>query len=287
MYTVVDYLWFFFIYAFAGWVVEVCFQAIAKGKFENRGFLNGPICPIYGLGVCAVVLCLTPLKYSWALLFAGSVIVTSALELVTGFLMERIFHQRWWDYSRMWGNIGGFICPLFSLIWGLACTILIKFIHVPIAKIVTLIPAWVSAAALSVFLVALVIDVAATAKTMMRLEEKLKALDKLASQIHESSQRLAQELYDKTSPAHKTFLEVKDDLEERKDEYERRAQKVRQEIVELKQRYEELMTRNVFGETRIFKAFPNLRSSRYSEQQEKLKERIRQAIKARGYRKRS
>ena len=72
------FLWIFFIYSFLGWCLEVCFFALNTGKFVNRGFLNGPVCPIYGFGVVIVVLCLTPLMENTLLLFLGSVLLTSA-----------------------------------------------------------------------------------------------------------------------------------------------------------------------------------------------------------------
>ena len=86
-------LWYFFLYAFFGWCCEVCFAAAKDGVFVNRGFLNGPVCPIYGVGVTLVVLCLTPVRDNVLYLFIGSVLLTSALEWVTGFVLERVFHE--------------------------------------------------------------------------------------------------------------------------------------------------------------------------------------------------
>ena len=90
-------LWFFFVYAFLGWCAEVGYAATKTGKFVNRGFLNGPWCPVYGFGVVIVLGCLAPLSGNLPLLFLGSVALTSALEWLTGFVLEKLFHQRWWD----------------------------------------------------------------------------------------------------------------------------------------------------------------------------------------------
>ena len=87
------WIFYFFIYAFVGWCVEVSYTAFVHGKFVNRGFLSGPICPIYGFGVCFVVLCLSPLKRNPFLLYIGAVLLTSVLEFVTGWLLERFFNQ--------------------------------------------------------------------------------------------------------------------------------------------------------------------------------------------------
>lgn len=87
-------VWIFIIYAFLGWCSEVAFAAVNKGKFVNRGFLNGPVCPIYGVGMLIVVLCLWNLRDRPLLLFLGSALLTTALEFVTGFVLERNFVQR-------------------------------------------------------------------------------------------------------------------------------------------------------------------------------------------------
>ena len=107
-----EFAWIFLIYGFVGWCTEVIFAAVNSGKFVNRGFLNGPICPIYGFGILAVVRLLKPFGNNILLLFVGSVLITSGLEYITGFLLEKLFHQKWWDYSDVPFNIQGYICSL-------------------------------------------------------------------------------------------------------------------------------------------------------------------------------
>lgn len=109
-------VWIFLIYAFLGWCCEVAFAAVNKGKFVNRGFLNGPVCPIYGFGMLIVVLCLWSLRDKPFLLFLGSAALTTALEFVTGFVLERFFHDKWWDYSDMPFNVKGYICLKFTVL---------------------------------------------------------------------------------------------------------------------------------------------------------------------------
>ena len=108
-------LFLFFIYAFLGWCLEVAYHALVTGQFINRGFLNGPWCPVYGFGALAVLACLLPLRENQFLLFLGSVAVTSAIEWLTGFALEKLFHQHWWDYSDQPFNLNGYICLRFSL----------------------------------------------------------------------------------------------------------------------------------------------------------------------------
>lgn len=99
----------FFVYGFLGWCTEVAYAAVKQGKFVNRGFLNGPICPVYGIGVGVVVQFLTPVENNLVLLYISSTILVTAIEGITGFLLEKIFHNKWWDYSDQPLNIGGYV----------------------------------------------------------------------------------------------------------------------------------------------------------------------------------
>ena len=107
----------FFVYGVLGWCGEVAFAAIKERRFVNRGFLNGPLCPIYGIGVVCVVQALEPYIHNVFILYAMSVVLTTVLEFATGVLLEKIFHHRWWDYSGMPFNIMGQICLPYSLLW--------------------------------------------------------------------------------------------------------------------------------------------------------------------------
>ena len=100
----------FFIYSFLGWCVEVAFVAIVARKVENRGFLNGPVCPIYGCGMLGVLAALTPYRDNFILLFIGGFIICTAVELFGGWVLDKIFHMRWWDYTKNKFNIGGYVC---------------------------------------------------------------------------------------------------------------------------------------------------------------------------------
>ena len=75
------WLWIFFLYAFLGWCCEVVFAAVKTGKFVNRGFLLGPVCPIYGMGVALVLWALLPLEDNLLVLYFGSVLITSAISV--------------------------------------------------------------------------------------------------------------------------------------------------------------------------------------------------------------
>ena len=124
-------LWYFYIYGFLGWCSEVAFAAVAHGKFVNRGFLNGPVCPIYGFGMSLVLLVLLPFSDNIPLLFIGGALLTSAIELVGGWALKKFFHTTWWDYSDQPFNLGGYICLKFSILWGLCVVVVIRIVHTP------------------------------------------------------------------------------------------------------------------------------------------------------------
>ena len=125
---------YFLVYSFGGWVVEVIFHAVALGKVINRGFLNGPVCPVYGFGVLSVFAMLNTIQSGGhqmndAMIFLFGIILATAVELIAGWLLDVCFHARWWDYSDKPFNFHGYICLEFSLIWGLAIVMVVKVIQ--------------------------------------------------------------------------------------------------------------------------------------------------------------
>ena len=111
---------YFFTYGFLGWCTEVAYATAKQKRFVNRGFLNGPVCPIYGVGVSVVIYFLTPVSGNFFFLYLSSTVLVTVLEGLTGYFMDKIFHHKWWDYSNQPLNIGGYVCLIFSLVWGVA-----------------------------------------------------------------------------------------------------------------------------------------------------------------------
>ena len=176
----INCLLFFFIYAFLGWCVEVSFVAITRGKVVNRGFLNGPVCPIYGAGMVGILYALEPLKDNAIVLFIGGVVICSELELFTGWVLDKIFHMRWWDYSENRFNIGGYICLEFSIMWGLGSMIMVNMIHPMIYGVVSKIPLMVIYVLLVIFAIAFIIDIIVTVKEIVGFKKSLGQLEKIA-----------------------------------------------------------------------------------------------------------
>lgn len=124
-----EYLWYFVIYAFMGWILEETYILMAFGVFVKRGFLHSPIGPIYGFGMLIVIMALSPIKERFIPLFTGAVLLTSALEYSSGFVLQYLFNQRWWDYTGTSFNLNGYISLKSSLAWGLICVLIVRTIH--------------------------------------------------------------------------------------------------------------------------------------------------------------
>lgn len=252
-----EIIWFFFIYSFLGWVVEVIFAALNQGKFVNRGFLNGTVCPIYGFGVTLVVLILEPVKENFIVLYVASVIVTSVIELITGFLLEKIFHSRWWDYSKEHFNIGGYVCLRFSLLWGMACMIVVTNIHPLFERLVRHLHNGWSYAVFYILIVLMVVDLVDTIASILRIKNRLKSIDELAEKIHDFSDEVGSNIADGT-----LVIMEKVDLEKAREEYEKNRQK-----------YQQLIEKKIHG-SRLFKAFPDLKPEKHKEAFEAMKRQL-------------
>lgn len=132
------YFLYFIIYSFIGWLMEVVLKSKDEHKFVNRGFLIGPICPIYGFGVLLIILLVGNSKSDLLAVFLKSILVCSVLEYFTSYFMEKLFHARWWDYSKNKYNINGRICLETMLPFGILSTIVIYVVHPLVIKFVSL-----------------------------------------------------------------------------------------------------------------------------------------------------
>ena len=298
------FLWIFFIYSFLGWCLEVCFFALNTGKFVNRGFLNGPVCPIYGFGVVIVVLCLTPLMENTLLLLLGSVLLTSLLELGVGFGLEKLFHQRWWDYTNEPFNLGGYICLRFSLAWGLACLLVMEIIHPSVLWLIRHIPHTLGLVLLACFVSVMAVDLTATVRTIARINRSLGQIDELAGRIKALSNDLGENLADRVLDAAEKGADWKESLADRREdlmedlaswkeelaeqrsEYQldlalRRAQRL-EELEQLRKSLSELLDRHTFGQRRLLRAFPQMRSIDHKQALERLRQRQKERQEKKG-----
>lgn len=280
-------LWIFYAYAFLGWCMEVSFAALVSGTFVNRGFLNGPVCPIYGFGVVIVLSCLEPLRHNLLLLFLGSVLLTSALEWVTGFVLEKLFYQRWWDYSDEPFNLGGYICLRFSIAWGLACLFVVEILHPTVLLAIRLIPRPVGIALLVMFSLIMAVDLAATVRTIAKINRSLGQIDELAAKIKSASNEFGENLADKVLDAAEKGAGLREELADRGEDLRENLAELKEDLSghweerqenleELRRRLSEVMDRRIFGQRRLLSAFPRMRSLDHRQALEALRRRMEQ-----------
>ena len=278
-------LWIFFIYAFLGWCTEVSYAALKTGRFVNRGFLNGPVCPVYGFGVVIVLWVLEPLRGNLLLLFLGSVALTSLLEWLTGFVLERLFHQRWWDYSQEPFNLGGYICLRFSIAWGLACLFVVKLLHPSVLWCIRTVPYPMGVGLLALFSAVMAVDLAATVCTIARMNRQLSQLDELAAGIKEMLDDLREVLAARRSELQNGLEGVRDALDEAKDSLAQHRfqlqmdqaewlEKREEDLRELWARLDEARQSRIFGQRRLLRAFPGMRSTVHQPALERLRRRL-------------
>ncbi len=174
----VDYFLFFTFYSFCGWVLETSFASIKRKMFINRGFLAGFFSPIYGFGAILVELSsrriaavfehnITSLIISILL----AVILATALEYITGLILEKIFNCKWWDYSDKFANIHGYISLQYSLIWGFLAFVLLYAVHPLVSEIIFSIPASVKGYVGIIFFVYFLADTAKSVYNALDLRE--------------------------------------------------------------------------------------------------------------------
>ncbi len=231
---------FYFLYwASFGWILEVVIRTLETGEFEDRGFLNSPICPIYGFGVLIVYTTLSPLK-SVFVTFILSVILCSVIELSVGLLLQRLFHAKWWDYSHEKFNYKGYICLKVSLLWGVGCLLVVKTIHPIIIKLVDYIPYNVGNIILSVVILVLIIDTSCSVSEVLNFNNKLKQMEKISRKLNDSSIKI--------------------------------GGNISGEVQEIKQKYDKLLEQA--KETRFIKSFPDMTSIKYNNALKVIKEKL-------------
>jgi Predicted membrane protein len=287
------YLWYFLVYAFLGWCTEVAYATVNTGKFINRGFLNGPVCPIYGFGVVLVISLLTPLKANILLLFLGSVVLTSTLEFLTGWILERLFSQTWWDYSDVPFNIGGYVCLKFSILWGIICVVVMSGIHPMVHSIVSFLDIRFGEIILAVLYSTLIVDGISTTQSIIRLNKQLKQINQLASLIRNVSDDIGERIsnasmliIEKTDELKTEITELKETtteaIEERKtiatkvlegqnEKLQQIVEKKKAQLYELNEKRAQIINKSFFGKQRILNAFPDMKSINYKEELEELK----------------
>ena len=271
-------------YSLLGWIGEMVYCSLGQRKLcEKRGFLNGPLCPIYGHGALVVLLCLNGgCKNAFLTFFLGA-ILTSIVEYITSFIMEKLFHMRWWDYSRYRFHINGRVCLLNSTLFGIASVFLCHVANPPIEnRLERLIVSGVGLPLVCILLVIYLIDITVSVRSAIQISARLAKLHAIQSELAEKlnalkaeqqqaleaeRQRLAQRKSELIHAAH-TKLEP---LAGRTGEFAARLESTK---AEARQKLHALYNRPDIFERRLLHSFPTMRSTRHPEALRKWREYI-------------
>ena len=177
-YAVSQWLIFFFIYCFLGWIWECCYVSVRKHKWVNRGFLHGPFLPIYGSGAIVILISTIAVKDIVPLVFLLGMVSSTILEFCTGCCMEKLFGVRYWDYSNLPLNFKGHICFFISLAWGAFSILLVCVIHKPIEAAVLMIPRTIADIIAVVLAIYMAADFAVSINEAMDLKATLEKFTK-------------------------------------------------------------------------------------------------------------
>ncbi len=193
MYTYSPEQWlsFFYIYCFFGWIFESVYVSVKSRHFVNRGFLRLPMLPLYGSGAVMMLWVSLPFQNSILLVYLSGVIAATALEYVTGYVMERLFKMRYWDYSTKRFQLHGYICLSSSIAWGFLTILLTEVIHQHVSDFVLSLPTVVLRLCLLVISAAFIADAYESVREALALGKVLEAMTKLQEEIEELQARIA------------------------------------------------------------------------------------------------
>ena len=197
METVARYALYFFFYSAAGWFFESCYCSVKPKKWINRGFLTGPLCPIYGTGALVFLVCVEPLRrlylsvpvfgkeisFTIPVVFFAGLVLADIVEFTVSLVMEKLFHARWWDYSDRFLNIQGRICFKHSLYWGASSVLFLYVLHPFIDKYFSLLSAHAVYYLLGIILFIFVFDLADAVVKALDVRKLMDKLDVMTGSV--------------------------------------------------------------------------------------------------------
>lgn len=280
-YSVYQLLLLFLVYSFLGWCVEVSFVAVTTGRVVNRGFLNGPVCPIYGVGMLGALLLLEPVADNLVLLFFLGMLLCTLVELVGGWILERAFHTRWWDYTDKPFNLGGYVCLGFSIMWGFAVTFAVRLIHPLVFSLICWLPHLVGWILVGVLYALFLTDFVLTLITVIGLRKQLGELERVGQALHTVGDTISDRLGNSALAADAKLESAKlagqERMAESKEKLETAMENSQRKLAEGKERLSE-------GKEKLETAMENSQKKltesreRFAEGKEKLGDRISESL---------
>ena len=258
----------FILFSFIGWISEVIYVGVTSAhKFVNRGFLHGPLCPVYGFGG-VVILMLPPSLYAtWIPLFFASMILCTIVEYFVSWLMEKLFHTRWWDYSHYKIQLNGRICLLNSILFGFLGVVVIHFVYPLMIDLLNSLGQKVINVSGVIILTVLSVDIFFTVRKLVDFANVMKKLKELGETLN--SHYGQEEWFKKGS-----FIDMINSVIERA---ENRKEEFSQKILEKIDKVQNLRLPSV---ELFIKKFPSIKSTKYKDELNMIKEKIHQKIEA-------
>jgi len=253
----------FTVYSFLGWLTESIFCSVPVGKFINRGFLIGPFCPVYGLGGVIVISLLAQFQHDLIALYLAGVIITSLLEYLTGYALEKVFHTKYWDYSGHRLNLQGRVCLQNSLLFGVMCVVGMLYIHPALMRFLLLIPPAVLPFISIGFMIYFLCDAVFTIHSILQLNGKLAELQQVLDEIKERASNAAAETLENLQAKIEDFLDDDTRINLKMD-FEKK-EKIEKDIR--------------FFQRRVINAFPTMKSIKNNESLQRIKETIQNRTK--------
>ncbi len=256
----------FILFSFIGWISEVIYVGVTSAhKFVNRGFLHGPLCPVYGFGG-VVILMLPPSLYAtWIPLFFASMILCTIVEYFVSWLMEKLFHTRWWDYSHYKIQLNGRICLLNSILFGFLGVVVIHFVYPLMIDLLNSLGQTLINISGMIILAVLSVDIFFTVRKLVDFANVMKKLKEFGETLN--SHYGQEEWFKKGS-----FMEMINSVIERA---ENRTEEFSQKILEKIDKVQNLHLPSVEP---FLKKFPSIKSTKYKEELNMIKEKFHQKI---------
>lgn len=309
-YATIQWLFFFYFYCFFGWCFESAYVSIRNKRLVNRGFMRGPFLPLYGTGAIMMLLVSMPFQDNLLMGYVAGCIGATALEYVTGVVMEALFKVRYWDYSDQKFNFQGHICLSSTLAWGLLTILMTEWMHKPVERFVLRIPLEILTPVTLILTAVICADFALSFKAAMDLRDVLIRMEKAKEELVRIQKRLDviiavtnEELTNKKDNIAGSISQYRDNLAENmetrvedlkeniEDKLERMKNRVltkpgdyleniKEELLELKIKYirsieerESLSRLKNFLRRDLIHTYPSMSSKRFKEALEELKKR--------------
>lgn len=295
-YTMVQWIFFFYFYCFFGWIFESTYVSLKKKHFINRGFMRGPFLPLYGSGAIMMLIVSAPFQDNLILVYIAGCIGATALEYVTGVVMEELFKVRYWDYSKLPFNFQGHICLSSTLAWGGLTLLMTQFLHKLVEQLVLSVTKELLIPVTFFITLTVVVDFSLSFKAAMDIRDILVKMEKAKQEVEHMSKRLdvliaivnndvenwKQEKEEKLESLkfgmEERFERIKETVSEKHSDY---FEEIKEEIAELREKYhinlevtKQMKSFKDFYKRGMLKGNPMMVSGKFKEVLEELKEAV-------------